>query len=581
MSSVDGGQRRTPIKRRPLPAELGGIAPSPASMVPDHARGPRQMSGRPMEDWTPHGLRPRPALHAHTAPAAPPVQYHDPDELDFDYHPGFHQVPMPDLPQLPPARKHRGSMPPQPTMAQNYPGQEYYNGHNRSQSNPHLPHTYSAPSVVLADQGWEEPLPRCLQPTVEDVDEMDAPLPPSHSRGPLPPRPMSRDGYPPPPSSHYSSSPNFRASFSAFPPPSPSSPHYGRQSRVLSRHSVADAYSMASSRAHPLANEMRRSASPSPYAPDAMQFPQYSNEGSPIVRPQSRNASPLPARNNIDAIRHPVRTFASSGSSPTRKDVPRPSTSQGSFFSPDSFDSFNPNATHNSPFASTSNPHSPYHIPNAPDGEEEEARPLPDPNAKIVGFDGRVIDPSDHLPVHSWAPEPEKKTPTRTYGSGGQVQSHGLSGPRSAQGTPTRMGRDVVVNVRTRASPPKRPMSSASHHSHMTGSPGPLSEIDVPNPYAAGSHYSANFTDSRPGVYEGHQSQYQTPSPNASPHYGDMFGKYTNGGDPYAHENGSVAGGYDQHGYGASALSKEMAKIDIGGSRRPLSRGTVRRGAWP
>jgi hypothetical protein len=38
---------------------------------------------------------------------------------------------------------------------------------------------------------------------------------------------------------------------------------------------------------------------------------------------------------------------------------------------------------------------------------------------------------------------------------------------------------------------------------------------------------------------------------------------------------------YEQHGYGASALSKEMAKIDIGDSRRPLSRGTVRRGAWP
>ncbi|KAG9566304.1 hypothetical protein KCV01_g20249, partial [Aureobasidium melanogenum] len=69
-------------------------------------------------------------------------------------------------------------------------------------------------------------------------------------------------------------------------------------------------------------------------------------------------------------------------------------------------------------------------------------------------------------------------------------------------------------------------------------------------------------------------------------HYGDMFGKYTapSGGDQFGYENqmaqqqGTV---YEQHGYGASALSKEMAKIDIGGSRRPLSRGTVRRGAWP
>ncbi|KAG9804077.1 hypothetical protein KCU63_g23913, partial [Aureobasidium melanogenum] len=191
---------------------------------------------------------------------------------------------------------------------------------------------------------------------------------------------------------------------------------------------------MTPPRAHPLANQIRRSMSPAPsaYTEDYGHHRRYSNEPSPIMaRPPSRNVSPLPSRNvsplpprnNIDAIRHPVRTFANSSASPspTRKDIPRPSTSNGNFFSPDDFDSLNPNASSNSPFASGSNPHSPYHIQNSPGGDDEEGtRPLPDPNAKIVGFDGRVIDPSDHLPVHSWAPEPEKKTPTKIYGSNGQ-----------------------------------------------------------------------------------------------------------------------------------------------------------------
>jgi hypothetical protein len=323
-----------------------------------------------------------------------------------------------------------------------------------------------------------------------------------------------------------------------------------------------------------------------------------------MARPASRNASPLPPRNvsplppprnNIDAIRHPVRTFAtgSASPSPTRKDVPRHSTSNGNFFSPDDFDSLNPNASSNSPFASGSNPHSPYHIQKPPSGggdDDEGARPLPDPDAKIVGFDGRVIDPSDHLPVHSWAPEPEKKTPTKVYGSNGQMYPNGLAGPRGATSirTPSRMsmGRDVVVNVRTRGSPPKRPMSSASHHSHMTGSPGPLSEIENHNSYAGHAGYGGNFSDGRSEVYDGHHSAYSTPPPTGQPpHYGDMFGKYTapNGGDQYAYENQMVQHQgpvYEQHGYGASALSKEMAKLDIGGSRRPQSRGTVRR-AWP
>lgn len=38
-------------------------------------------------------------------------------------------------------------------------------------------------------------------------------------------------------------------------------------------------------------------------------------------------------------------------------------------------------------------------------------------NGKIITHDGREIDPSDHLPVESWAPEPEPKPPAATTSS--------------------------------------------------------------------------------------------------------------------------------------------------------------------
>ena len=34
-------------------------------------------------------------------------------------------------------------------------------------------------------------------------------------------------------------------------------------------------------------------------------------------------------------------------------------------------------------------------------------------DSPIIGPDGRIIDPSDHLPVNSWAPEPERKVPQK------------------------------------------------------------------------------------------------------------------------------------------------------------------------
>lgn len=163
----------------------------------------------------------------------------------------------------------------------------------------------------------------------------------------------------------------------------------------------------------------------------------------------------------------------------------------------------------------------------------------------IVDFHGRVIDPSDHLPVDSWAPEPEKKNGNQAKRYEGRSSvGGGVAGPRTTPGAgaprPT-----VTVNVRTKADPEgyspspststatpggmdgrnrllkKSPAPSPAAHAHsprvgagarspVIGSDGPgavLREIDVPNPYAQSS-YSSNFAQGSPGIERGGWSRF-------------------------------------------------------------------------
>jgi hypothetical protein len=97
---------------------------------------------------------------------------------------------------------------------------------------------------------------------------------------------------------------------------------------------------------------------------------------------------------------------------PPRKPVsPHPSSAlddrrlSGVPFGPDSYDVLNP-ITSPAVTAGVSPPkvETPEQLPSAARLREvEEQRP-------IIGNDGREIDPSDHLPSDTWAPEPERKT---------------------------------------------------------------------------------------------------------------------------------------------------------------------------
>ena len=74
-------------------------------------------------------------------------------------------------------------------------------------------------------------------------------------------------------------------------------------------------------------------------------------------------------------------------------------------FGPDSYDGFNPTLA-----------------------RAKEADPIySDPDTKIITHDGREVDPSDHLPMSSWAPEPDKRPKEESPDS---CQRHSPSGPQ-------------------------------------------------------------------------------------------------------------------------------------------------------
>ncbi|KAL2158237.1 hypothetical protein VTH06DRAFT_4557 [Thermothelomyces fergusii] len=110
---------------------------------------------------------------------------------------------------------------------------------------------------------------------------------------------------------------------------------------------------------------------------------------------KSRAYSPNPLR-DPSPNRHPKQTIRRKSISP-RPPVESERRLSGVPFGPDSYDALNPNASSAAFKDATSS---------RPDYREE--------TGKIISHDGREIDPSDHLPMETWAPEPEPKQPTST-----------------------------------------------------------------------------------------------------------------------------------------------------------------------
>ena len=375
-------------------------------------------------------------------------------------------------------------------------------GNHQQQQHGHrnvpLPHSYSAPSVAAPTQGYHgtrhsvaepylesgrsydhnrewsrdqrtSPLAPSMQPAVED--ELSAPPPP-------PPPPAHRNSAPT--LLNHRSTPNLnnstdmrayaahrhRMSIAENSPqgsPMPPSP-YGNQppSHRASPHAhspQASAYSTPTRTSRDMVSYNSPQSSllayqRPQYAPAETPSPgrspretQSTPNSVPLIKPQpispSTQTSPMPA---------PLRQSGppvSSRSTPTRKSVsPHPTPpgsgpgTTGAPFSPDSFDAFNPAVKGHSPVADSQQSYSPSSATNTyPRGGDFQPVKTYHRNEPIVTSTGHVVNPSDHLPADSWAPEPERKG-LRAASEIGAEERASRPGPRGAQ---------PMVTVRTKA----------------------------------------------------------------------------------------------------------------------------------
>ena len=140
------------------------------------------------------------------------------------------------------------------------------------------------------------------------------------------------------------------------------------------------------------------------------------------------------------------RAISPAPQTPIRKSLsPQPSSAPAerrhSPFSPDSFDEFNPFLA-DAEIINQAGVN--YNTPEqAKDVYREHERQKKLGDGPIIGSDGRIIDPSDHLPTDTWAPEPEQKKPRK----GPEVTIRFRQSPRGAQPLPS-ASRPALSEVR-------------------------------------------------------------------------------------------------------------------------------------
>ncbi|QKX62913.1 uncharacterized protein TRUGW13939_10081 [Talaromyces rugulosus] len=450
-----------------------------------------------------------------------------------------------------------------------------------------------SPSRQMMASEEERPFYAAMQPTVEDEnDEGPPPPPPVHrsSVGPAVQRPVaspssykpysheysqraeSRSPHAPP--AAYPTDPDFSHSLSK----SPSQGHVrgylpeAYDSPVPSSLIAGyDSASMAVELSRPTYPDNRVSRVPTGAPPQSdIAYIHENTHAQNSVQPL--RSSPAPVDQSI------VR--AQSGSvSPSprplsyRKSVsPRPPSRDnreiaGVPFSPDSFDALNPRR---SPSATReSRPR--YETPD----REMEITKQADVGADdgpIIGDDGRIIDPSDHLPSETWAPEPEKKTKKPEviirFKHNPQNASHSArSSPRehhhSASVTPESTHRHTI---RPWSYKPNGSQQPRQHHEH----PSPTT-YTPPRPGSQGRDYDRHDSYSHQRN-QSTQATYSTPprhrsvSPNPNPQTSPLY-SYGSSGPPIPAKvpiATPVANNGYNRGSGMDALSQELQSIDIG-----------------
>ncbi|KAJ9141767.1 Ingression protein fic1 [Pleurostoma richardsiae] len=309
------------------------------------------------------------------------------------------------------------------------------------------------------------------------------------------------------------------------------------------------------------------SSGPPNSSPQPVTTPQQNYKRSPItysggpppqvMKPRAISPSPSPT------AQHTIR----------RKSIsPAPETDSrrlsGIPFGPDSYDALNPT------LASSAS-------------KEASRSDYIEVNGKIITHDGKEVDPSDHLPMDTWAPEPEPKQskpvaqssiPRVSPGGAQPMPSSGrrtlriaAARPQSTQALPppTYMSSDAMDQSTPSSSGRNRLQKKANRASAVPVMSGALGGS---SPLAPLAQHQDNYTPPR------HMTRARTfeyPSENHAPLYGSSPGTRGNSASappvpakvPIMSGAMMPAGGTHGGGEGEWTLLEEMSKIDIGTGR--------------
>jgi hypothetical protein len=359
----------------------------------------------------------------------------------------------------------------------------------------------------------------------------------------------------------------------------------------------------------PVNTERRMIAGPSDYStgsPSAYGSSQHSrgrssmNHSAPPEyhsQAQAPGYSPSSDRNPSPNPQHTIKRKSISPAPPRSAEEGR--RLSGVPFGPDSYNALNPTV------AAVASKDTPVSGPDYND------------NGMIISHDGREVDPSDHLPMDTWAPEPEPKKPTAAPSpssrpSPGGPQSLPASGRRPlriagrAQTTvgsePGYISSDVSFDASTPTKPGRNRLQKKAHRASampvmsgaVTTSPG----HQPPSPLAPLPMHQDNFTPPR-NLPRAQTFDY--PNENHAPAYAssplDGHGHHSRGGSaggyrasvsgppipdklPLSGSHAVMSGAlpaprqYDEWGgmrqgssSGELSLMEEMQRIDIGTGR--------------
>ena len=300
----------------------------------------------------------------------------------------------------------------------------------------------------------------------------------------------------------------------------------------------------------------------------------------PITRPCPTSPS-VPGSQGTFALQSPV--------APRQSVSPQPCSAQsqveqddrrlkGVPFGPDSYDVLNPAS---SP-TSVNGPSVRYETPEQAKelARQQGVEKLRD-QGPIIGNDGRVIDPSDHLPTDTWAPEPERKVRKPEHVIRFKTRDEILRTPNKHGSSPDSMRSQTIgtplygsspISMETPSSSPAQARIGRNKlQKQMPSRPLPMQPFQHPH--------------SSPAVPKVSQppDTHQIPSPRAQMRQRPALSDY-----PVTPQQGPGTGQYDAasrtgpplpekvplysrdspqrpSGYGIDALSAELSTIDIGG----------------